>query len=228
MEGVPKGASRIVIEEKNRFALRDQCKNGINVNVYLGRNFMSDGSWQPPTLHPSAKVKISYMSKETTKGVGGSKKRFSTPILSANEATRKRNRELRANEKMKRMEDGGGSRISVGSGTKSKVKSQAGRGKDPLVLECKSMSATGLKAGGAGYAPPDFAVPMTNICRDMKLDLDGGEGKVIIDEQLKKMPISKQKVVKIIHGVPVVFKDLQSSMSAAELRALKRGVTPDV
>ena len=220
LEGVPSGGSKILIEEKDRFGLRDSIKNGVHVNVYKGRNYMNDGSWQPPTFHPSAKVKISYMNEETNSGVGGRKQKFSTPVLKAAAATRKRNREIRALEKLKRT--GGADKKKLVGG--SSIKSQAGRGKDPLVLECKSMSATGLKAGGAGYAPPDFAVPMTNICRTMSLDLEGED--VVIDEQLSKMPVSKEKIVKIVHGVPVVFRDLQSSMSAAELRSLKRANTP--
>jgi len=67
---------------------------------------------------------------------------------------------------------------------------------------------------------------MTGIKCDMELDLTGGSGKVVIDENLKMMSISKERIVKIVHGVPVVFRDLQSSLSAAELRALKsRGGT---
>ena len=95
------------------------------------------------------------MSEQTTKGVGTHnthKQKFSTPVLSASAANRKRNRELKQNAKQKRMEEtGDGNRVRSNSGVGSKVKSQAGRGKNPMVLECKSMSATGLKAGGAGY-----------------------------------------------------------------------------
>jgi len=82
------------------------------------------------------------------------------------------------------------------------------------------MSATGLSAGGNGYAQPDFAVPMRGIRKDVKLaDMDG-EG-VVVDHTVKQMGVSKEKIVKIVHGVPVVFRDQASSMSAAELRAMK-------
>jgi len=46
IEGVPSGATKISIEEKDRLGARDQVKNGVNVNVYKGRNFMSNGHWQ--------------------------------------------------------------------------------------------------------------------------------------------------------------------------------------
>ena len=87
-----------------------------------------------------------------------------------------------------------------------KVKSAAGRGKDPLVLECKSMSSSGLKAGGSGYAAPDYAVAMKGITK--KISFQGSKG-------------GKAKVVKIIHGVPVYFRDERAAMSASEIRAMK-------
>jgi len=224
VEGIPIGASEIFIEEKNRFASAGLVKNGVNVHVFKGRNFMNDGGLQPPTFHPSAKVKISYMTPETNSGVKGAKQKYSSMMFNPQEATRRRNIGIRKAEKTKRMAEKngeGGVGGGVGGGKRgSKVKSASGRGKKPLVLECMSMSATGLSAGGNGYAQPDFAVPMRGIRKDVKLaDMDG-EG-VVVDHTVKQMGVSKEKIVKIVHGVPVVFRDQASSMSAAELRAMK-------
>jgi hypothetical protein len=135
--------------EKDRIGIAKEHFNGVNFFVRKGVTHLSDGSLKTPTLHVSAKVQISYMDKETKKGAKGDKKHFSKMAVSAAEAKRRMKREVKRKEKMKRREEaeGGGGVKELGGFT---VKSAAGRGKDPLVLEVTQMNASGLKAGGAG------------------------------------------------------------------------------
>ena len=85
------------------------------------------------------------------------------------------------------------------------------------MLECTAMNASGLKAGGAGYAPPDYAVPIRGIEKPVVFDTENAK----IDEQLLKgkRPV-KKKIVKIVHGVPIHFRDERAAMSASEVRKL--------
>ena len=220
MEGVPKGAAAILTVEKDRLGMANETSNGINYAVLRGRSHVSDGSLKTPTLHVNAKVKISYMSDETRRGMTGIKKSMSRPELGAAEARRRRLQETKKIAKAKRVaekggEGGGGAKLQGGA----TVKSAAGISKDPLVLECTTMSASGLKAGGAGYAPPDFAIPMTGISKFVQFD----DENATVDGNLSRgIKPSKKKVVKVIHGVPVYFRDEESALSGEELRALKK------
>jgi hypothetical protein len=195
--------------------MADQVPNMTNKSVKVGRSYVSDGALKTPTLHVNAKVQITYMNDAMRKGLGGVTKKFSGKEYTGQEAKRRREVEMKRKAKEERMRLTGRMTIVRKGPT---VKSAAGRGKNPLVLECSALNASGLKAGGSGYAPPDYAVPMQGINKPVVFD----EQNAKVDEQLLKgrRPV-KKKVVKIVHGVPVYFRDDRAAMSASEIRAMK-------
>ena len=259
IEGVPQGATSIRVAAKDRFGMAQEVSNGVNYMVRRGKNYISDGSLKTPTLHTSAKVKISYMNKETTRGMKGMKTSFSTPVLTAAEAKRRRLLATKKAAKQKRVEEKEGvGRIKARAGERAAptaereraeqseklkrgllgqsrpsplsstsnsflarlgatVKTSAGRGKDPLVLTCTSMNASGLKAGGC-YAAPDYAVVMGGISKDVAFD---AAAAVYDDNLLRGKKTVKERTIKIVHGVPVYFRDADAAMDADEIRRLK-------
>ncbi|GMH69622.1 hypothetical protein TL16_g05203 [Triparma laevis f. inornata] len=219
VEGVPEGASLVNLHTKDRAYLASLVPQMTNTRVKLGRSYCSDGSLKPPSLHVGARVTVSYMNDSTRRGIVGGRKSFSQQSLTAHEASRRRKQLKREEEKQRRMtsiEDAAGGRKT--STNRFTIKSAAGRGKDPLVLSATSMSATGLKAGSS-YAPPDFCVPMLGISNDVEFD---DEDCVVDESLLKSRRGGKGKVVKVVHGVPVYFKDELAAMDASERRKMKR------
>ena len=100
------------------------------------------------------------------------------------------------------------------------LKSAATSRKKPLVLSVKSLSAQGLKAGGSGYAPPDFMLPMSDYQRTISFDSEG----CMVDPSLTKTRhlSTKERVARVVHGTIIVFKDEVSAMDAGERREMNR------
>ncbi|GMH98384.1 hypothetical protein TrST_g9822 [Triparma strigata] len=221
VEGVPEGASLVNLSTKDRAYLSSLVPQMTDTRVKLGRSYVHDGSLRTPTLHVSARVTVSYMNEETKRGMVGARKSLSKPSLTAHEASRRRKLAQRSMEKSRRQtvkeEKTGGRKTSTNRFT---IKSSAGRGKDPLVLSATSLSATGLKAGSSGYAAPDFMKPLYGISNDIAFN----DEDCIVDESLLKSRSTKKKgkVVKVVHGVPVYFRDEIAALDASERRKLKR------
>ena len=90
IEGVPKGASELVLETKDRDYLASLVPNMTHTSVKVGRSYVSDGALKPPTLHYNATVQISYMNDETRRGLEGVKTSIREKEFLGQEAKRRR------------------------------------------------------------------------------------------------------------------------------------------
>jgi hypothetical protein len=66
---------------------------------------------------------------------------------------------------------------------------------------------------------------MTGISKDVEFDSRNAKiDAQLLREQLLKGKRAKAKVIKIVHGVPIYFKDEEASMTAEEMRLSRKNL----